>query len=120
MIEVIQSDFARLESETTTAEDSAAKQYETFMNDSQVAKAQNTKDIEHRSGKKQNNEQMLQEAKTDLAGTQKELDAALEYYGKLKPSCVDAGESYEDRVARRKEEIDSLQQALSILEGEDV
>jgi DNA repair exonuclease SbcCD ATPase subunit len=120
MIEVIQSDFARLESETTTAEDSAAKEYEEFMNDSQVDKAQKTKDIEHKSGKKQNKEQMLQEAKTDLDGTQKELDAALSYYDKLKPSCVDAGESYEDRVARRKEEIDSLQEALKILEGEAV
>ena len=27
-------------------------------------------------------------------------------------SCVDAGVSYEDRVARRKEEIESLQEAL--------
>jgi chromosome segregation ATPase len=120
MIEVIQSDFARLEAETTTAEDSAAKEYEEFMNDSQVDKAQKTKDIEHKTGKKQNKEQMLQETKTDLDGTQKELDAALSYYDKLKPSCVDAGESYEDRVARRKEEIDSLQEALKILEGDAV
>jgi chromosome segregation ATPase len=120
MIEVINSDFARLESETTTAEDTAAKEYEEFMNDSQVDRAQRTKDIANKEGKKQNKEQMLQEAKTDLDGTQKELDAALSYYDKLKPSCVDAGESYEDRVARRKEEIDSLQEALKILEGEAV
>merc|ERR1719316_1071464 len=69
-------------------------------------------DIEHKSSKKQNQEQSLQEKKTDLDGTQKELDAALAYYEKLKPSCVDAGVSYEDRVARRKEEIESLQEAL--------
>merc|ERR1719198_2424645 len=56
MIEVIQSDFARLESETTTAEDTAAKQYEEFMEDSQVDKAQKTKDIAHKDGKKQNSE----------------------------------------------------------------
>jgi len=120
MIEVIQSDFARLESETSAAEAEAQKQYDEFMSDSSVDKAQKTKDIEHKSGKKQNHEQALQEAKTDLDGTQKELDAALAYYEKLKPSCVDAGESYEDRVARRKEEIESLQEALRILNGEDV
>merc|ERR1719321_1366053 len=120
MIEVIQSDFSRLEAETTSAEDEAAKEYETFMSDSSADKAQKTKDIEHKSGKKQNDEQSLQEAKTDLDGTQKELDAALQYYEKLKPSCVDAGESYEDRVARRKEEIASLKEALRILNGEDV
>merc|ERR1719265_974795 len=112
MIEVILSDFSRLESETTSSENEAAKQYEEFMNDSQVDKAQSTKDIAKKDGKKQNTQQMLQEAKSDLAGTQKELDAALQYYDKLKPSCVDAGESYEDRVARREEEIASLKEAL--------
>ena len=30
----------------------------------------------------------LQDTTTDLKGTQKELDAALFYYEKLKPSCV--------------------------------
>merc|ERR1719408_508440 len=117
MIEVIQSDFARLESETTTGEAEAKKEYETFMSDSSADKEAKSKDIEHKSGKKQNDEQALQEAKTDLDGTQKELDAALTYYEKLKPSCVDAGESYEERVARRKEEIESLQEALRILNG---
>jgi len=120
MIEVIQSDFARLESETTAAEDSSAKEYDEFMQDSRVDKAQKTKDLEHKTGKKQNTEQMLQEAKTDLDGTQKELDAGLSYYEKLKPSCVDTAESYDDRVARREEEIQSLQEALKILNGEAV
>merc|ERR1719333_1468141 len=120
MIEVIQSDFARLESETTSAEDTAKKEYDEFMADSSADKEAKSADIEHKSGKKQNDEQSLQEAKTDLDGTQKELDAALTYYEKLKPSCMDAGETYEERVARRKEEIASLKEALSILEGEAV
>merc|ERR1719287_116342 len=88
MLEVIESDFARLESDTKAAEAANQKEYDTFMTDSKVDKAQKTKDIEHKSGKKQNHEQALQEAKTDLDGTQKELDAALAYYEKLKPSCA--------------------------------
>jgi len=120
MLEVIQSDFARLEAETAAAEEQAQKEYDQFMDDSAVDKAQKQKDIEHKTAKKQNQEQALVEKKTDLEGTQKELDAALAYYEKLKPSCVDAGVSYEDRVARRKEEIESLQEALRILNGEDI
>merc|ERR1719456_1594743 len=112
MIEVIQSDFARLESETTAAEAEGQKTYDEFMSDSAVDKAQKSADIEHKGSSKQNQEQTLQEKKTDLDGSQKELDAAMAYYEKLKPSCVDAGVSYEDRVARRKEEIESLQEAL--------
>ena len=37
--QVIASDFARLESETTSEEDSAASEYKTFMSDGGVDKA---------------------------------------------------------------------------------
>merc|ERR1719261_1077134 len=120
MLEVIQSDFARLEAETAAAEEQAQKEYDEFMEDSAVDKAQKTKDIEHKTMKKQNQEQALVEKRTDLEGTQKELDAALAYHEKLKPDCVDSGISYSDRVARRQEEIESLQEALKILNGEDI
>merc|ERR1711972_89754 len=120
MLEVIESDFARLEAETRAAEVTSQKEYDTFMTDSKVDKAAKVKDIEHKTAKKQDEEQALTVKKDDLEGTQKELDAALAYFDKLKPSCVDAGVSYEDRVARRKEEIESLQEALRILNGEDI
>jgi len=120
MLEVIESDFARLEADTKASEASAQKEYDEFMTDSKVDKTKKSTDIEHKTAKKQDEEQALTTKKSDLEGTQKELDAALAYFDKLKPSCVDAGVSYEDRVARRKEEIESLQEALKILNGEDL
>jgi len=120
MLEVIEQDFARLGADTDASETSAAQEYDTFMQDSKVDKAAKSSSITHKSAKKQDEEQTLTQKKADLEGTQKELDAALAYYDKLKPSCVDSGESYEDRVGRRKEEIESLQEALKILNGEDV
>jgi len=87
------------------------------MADSETDKAQKERDIERKVKLKQDKSQALEEKKKDLEGTQKELEAALEYYAKLKPDCIDSGISYEERVARRKEEIESLQEALSILEG---
>jgi len=120
MLEVIESDFARLEADTKAAEATAQKEYDTFMTDSKVDVSAKTTDIEHKTAKRQDEEQALTTKKGDLEGTQKELDAALAYFDKLKPSCVDAGVSYEDRVARRKEEIESLQEALRILNGEDI
>ena len=120
MLEVIESDFARLEADTKASEASAQKEYDEFMTDSEVDKTKKSTDIEHKTSKKQDEEQTLTTKKSDLEGTQKELDAALAYFDKLKPSCVDSGVSYEDRVARRKEEIESLQEALKILNGEDL
>eukprot|EP00413_Alexandrium_margalefii_P010920 CAMPEP_0204531638 /NCGR_PEP_ID=MMETSP0661-20131031/11275_1 /ASSEMBLY_ACC=CAM_ASM_000606 /TAXON_ID=109239 /ORGANISM="Alexandrium margalefi, Strain AMGDE01CS-322" /LENGTH=664 /DNA_ID=CAMNT_0051537805 /DNA_START=19 /DNA_END=2013 /DNA_ORIENTATION=- len=120
MLEVIESDFARLEADTKAAEATAQKEYDTFMTDSKVDKESKSKDVEHKTAKKQDESQALTAKSQDLEGTQKELDAALAYFDKLKPSCVDAGVSYEDRVARRKAEIESLQEALRILNGEDI
>merc|ERR1712039_357340 len=120
MLEVIESDFARLEADTKASEATAQKEYDTFMTDSQVDKTKKATDIEHKTAKKQDEEQALTEKKADLEGTQKILDAALAYFDKLKPSCVDSGVSFEDRVARRKEEIESLQEALKILNGDDI
>merc|ERR1712190_7840 len=120
MLEVIESDFARLEAETRAAEVTAQKEYDEFMTDSKVDKAAKVKDIEHKTAKKQDETQALGLKREDLEGTQKELDAALAYFDKLKPSCVEAGVSYDSRVERRKEEIESLQEALRILNGEDL
>jgi len=120
MLEVIESDFARLEADTKAAEATAQKEYDTFMTDSKVDKQAKTSDIEHKTSKKQDQSQTLTVKKDDLEGTQKELDAALAYFDKLKPSCVDSGVSFEDRVKRREEEIKSLQDALRILNGEDL
>jgi len=120
MLEVVESDFARLEADTTAAEATAQKVYDAFMEESKVDKVQKQTDIEHKKAKRQDQEQALAVKNSDLELTQKELDAALAYFDKLKPSCVDAGVSYDDRVARRKEEIQSLQDALRILNGEDI
>jgi len=120
MLEVILSDFARLEAETSSAEDAAQEQFESFMNDSNQDAAVKQAEVDHKTATKQRTEETLSELKKDLEATQEELTAALDYYEKLKPDCIDEGVSYEDKVARRKEEIVSLQEALKILSGEDL
>jgi len=120
MLEVIASDFARLESDTTAAEEAAADEYKTFSNDSAVDRATKVAETDNMEKLKTRKDGELTTTKKDLKGAQEELDAALAYYDKLKPSCVDAGVSYEERVERREAEIQSLQEALKILSGDDI
>jgi len=124
-LEVIQSDFARLESDTREAETTAQQEYDQFMQDSEVDQTQKSKDIKHKSSEKETQEGNLVEKTQDLRTTQAELDSALAYYDKLKPSCLVESEggvanSFSGRVQRRQEEIVSLQEALRILNGEDI
>lgn len=120
MLEVIESDFAQLESETKAAEVSAQKDYNEFMADSKVDKSQKSVDVEHTIAKRQDETHVLTQKTQDLEGAHKELDAALAYFDKLKPSCMESGVTYGDRVSRRKDEIESLQEARRILSGSDL
>jgi len=119
ILEIAQSDFAKLQSEAEMQEQTAAREYQNLMNDSQVKKAVFDKDIEYKQNTKVKLESALQRAKSDLAGYEKELEAVLAYIEKLKPSCVQT-DSFEDRKARREAEIKSLQEALAILNGEAI
>merc|ERR1719201_1603869 len=91
MLEVIQGDFARLESETTTAESAADEEFTRFTDDSSEDKAVKETNLDNADKDKTVMEADLTTTKKTLGATQTELDAALTYYEKLKPSCVDAG-----------------------------
>merc|ERR1719277_2431205 len=119
-LEVILSDFSRLESETAASEAQEEDEYKTFMFESKKDKALKENEIKLKSGTKTDKESALQQAESDLKVTKEQLDKALEYYEKLKPTCVDSGITYEERVKRREEEIVSLREALKILAGTDL
>merc|ERR1719240_2118049 len=76
MLEVILSDFARLEAETTADENQAQKEYDQFMADSK-AESEKMHDEEFDKGLiKDKKEHEAKLTKEDLAAAQDELDAA--------------------------------------------
>merc|ERR1719498_1505323 len=115
-LEVILSDFARLQSQTETAEAAEQEEYDTYMFESKKDKALKENEIKHKEERKAQCETDLARAKDELEAAQKALAAAVAYYEKLKPTCVDSGISYEERV----KEIQSLKEALAMLEGLDL
>jgi chromosome segregation ATPase len=118
MLEVISSDFSTLEADTKSSEAEAARTYKNFMADSQKAVAVKEKEAEMNTADKVSANSDKQSNTKDLKATQDQLLAADRYYEKLKPQCVDSGVSYADRVKAREEEIQSLKEALTILEGQ--
>mmetsp|Transcript_79557 Transcript_79557/g.200088 ORF Transcript_79557/g.200088 Transcript_79557/m.200088 type:complete len:699 (+) Transcript_79557:119-2215(+) len=118
LLEVVQSDFSRLEAEATVAEQEAAQKYKILMQDSAVDRSSKTTELRNKGYKLEDTKRILHETKKELLDSQIQLNDTLAYYEKLRPSCVDLGLSYEDRVKRREEEIQSLKEALRILGGE--
>jgi len=120
MLEVIKSDFDRTVRHTTEAE---AKAHAAFVEFDRESRA----DISGKSTKKKLDEEDLATTLTtieqkmdDLQTNQDLLDAALKVIEGLKPTCIDTGMSYEERVAKREEEIAALKKALCILDPEEV
>merc|ERR1719316_1686588 len=120
MLEVILSDFERMEAETSEEEHTAQEEFEAFIADSDEDKAVKEADTKHKTSSLSRTKSDLATAKKDMMITTEELDAAMAYYAKLKPSCVEEAVSYEDRVKQRKEEIASLQEALEIFSGDSI
>jgi len=119
MLEVIESDFARLEADTKTSEATEQKKFDDFTTATRVDKADKETEMDHKAKKKVKKQHDLATSQKDLEQNQKSLDVALKYFDKLKKSCVDAGVSYEDRTARRKTEIGNLQEALKMLAADE-
>merc|ERR1719262_254785 len=116
MLEVITSDFARLYADTKAAESAAATEYDAFMKDATASK-KSKHDLEFKTSfEKDQTEFDNENTQKDLEATQAELDKALEYQQYLKPVCVEVHVSYEERVARRKEELAALKEAYEILD----
>jgi len=117
MLEVIASDFARLNADTKASENAAATEYASFMSDSK-ALSKEKHDLEFKTSMAKDQAEFEKgEVTKDLKATQKELDRALDYKQHLKPICLEVHVSYAERVARRKDEIKALKEAYEILDS---
>merc|ERR1719401_2962121 len=116
MLEVIETDFARLKAETEASEAAAATEYKTFMEESTASKKAKHEAEFKLSLDKDQTEFEKENTEKDLRATQAELAKANKYFAYLKPSCVEVHVSWEERVAKRKEEIEALKQAWTILD----
>jgi len=120
LLETIASDFDRTIRTTESSEQTAAREFVEFV---QHAKAS----IGSKTTKKELDEQDLKTTKSslktkmeDLQSNQNLLDDALKELEELKPTCIDTGMSYSERVEKREEEVKALNRALCILDPKGV
>jgi len=117
MLEVIAADFAKLESETTSEEESSEAEYVKFMKDSKFSKKDMELDVKHKKETSAEQKADYEDKKTELEGEEKELDAANAVYDQLKDECINTAKSYEEEQKQRAETIESLQNALQMLQN---
>merc|ERR1719379_385111 len=116
-LEVIVSDFEATIDRVEEDEEAAQKEYEEFKADTETAITDKNDLKGTKEGEKTDAELAITEAEADLKSEKVVLQNAMDELEKLKPVCVDSGMSWEERKARREQEIESLKEALKILEA---
>ena len=120
MIEVVESDFGKALASAEIEEDSAAVAYQKVSMENRLSTAMKQKDVKYKEKEAAGLDKSATELSSDRDTAQTELDAVLDYSTNIRGMCIVKPESYEERTARRKQEIDGLKEALQILEGEAV
>jgi len=120
MLEVIRTDFDRTLRTTEAAEKKAHEEFTEFDRTSRS-------DIAGKTTKQLLDEEDLEttdntitEKMADLQTAVDLLDSALQRIEELKGTCIDTGMSFEERVSKRKAEMEALRTALCILDTENV
>jgi len=119
MMEVIQSDFARTISKTESSEEEAVDEHRDFLTASgssfaekKIATGEKTKLKNEADGKVSADEGTLGTRSGVAVAGIRELKA-------LKAKCQPKGQSYEERVAKREDEIASMNKGLCILDARE-
>jgi len=115
MLDVIKSDFTRTISATEQAEAGAAKDHLEFMTETGMSLAEKTMAEKEKKKYLDDTNEMLEKSDDRLSDESEILKTSLKELMELKPTCIDTGMSYEERVARREQEIEALKKADCIL-----
>jgi len=118
MLEVVESDFTKGLTEMNVAESTAAADYEKVSQENEIATTMKGQDVKYKTKEAAGLDKSVSDTSSDREGVQAELDALMEYLGKLNKMCVAKAEPYAERKGRREAEIAGLKEALTILEGE--
>jgi len=117
LLEVILSDFERTITTVTAAEKEAQEVFEEFEVDTNADIAEKQKDKAAKEARVADITDKLAQLKDEAADAKSLLDGSLAELEKLKPMCVQAEETYAERVAKRDQEIEALKQAIEILDN---
>merc|ERR1719262_2060078 len=120
ILEVVESDFAKNLAKEETEEADAADDYEKTTQENAVTKTTKIQDVKYKTQEFTSLDKTIDELSSDRDSANAELASVMEYYGQVKDRCIAKPETYEERQAKRQEEIKGLKEALSILDNETV
>jgi hypothetical protein len=118
MLEVAEADMTRMQAESQMAEETAARDYNTFKQEAEVSRASKAAAVKAKNQELARLGSMISDLKSDSDGMNAELTSTLNYIEKLKQTCVHKPQTFAERAAKLQQEIQGLREALRILDEE--
>jgi len=118
ILEVCESDFAQNLAKEESQESDSLSAYDTTTQENAIDKTNKDQSVKYKTQEFTGLDKAISDLSSDRSTANTELDAVMEYYGKLKQRCIAKPETYEERAARRQAEVAGLKQALEILEND--
>jgi len=115
-LDVIKSDFEGTIDATKSTEDTAESDFQDYKTESETDISDKEGSVKTKEGEVKTETATMIDAKDDLKEHTELKEDALSELAKLKPACVDTGSDYDEKVARREQEIESLKNAYLIFD----
>jgi len=115
LLEVAESDFAKLLADARTTEETSATEYTKMTQENKLSKATKVTEGKGKESEVRSLQLALANYNQDTEGITDELDAVNQYLAELKPQCETKQPSYAEITAKREQEIDGLKDALETL-----
>jgi len=117
LLQVIHDDFDRTITATGDEETGAESDFEEFKSENEGDTSAVNANVEAKESTITSLKEELVQLQEDIADVKKEHQAQLDELARLKEMCVEGAESYEERLEKRRQEIEALKEALAILEN---
>lgn len=114
ILDVVNGDFAFLETEKTDLEATQAADYKELMNSDEVTVATKQTNLDMKKKSLASTNKSLSQATEDLKAAEEGLEGARDSLALTIKKC-DTGITYEERVAQREKEIQAMKEALEVL-----
>jgi chromosome segregation ATPase len=118
ILQLIEADFGKNLATVETDEANAAATYEKTTQNNELETMALQEDVKYKVRTTRAFEKHVSDKQTDRENAATELDSETEYAKVVHDKCTVKPETYEERVARRQEEIEGLNSALESLGGE--
>jgi chromosome segregation ATPase len=119
MLDVAESDFAKLLSDTKLSEEEAQMTHDKLKQEGAVSKATMEAEVKGKTSEIASLNNSISDLKSDIGSKNTQLDAVMDYLSKITKRCTSTAMTYEQRKAKRDSEITGLKEALDILAGDE-